>query len=576
MNILIHPSAIEQNPDILQTFDHYRIAPRGTPLTKQDHLIVGWNVRFAAAWALRNKPHTLEILVPNGQIYTPCVPGLRWQRVEGSVVLKSCLRDMQDRGCKLYKTMPANWTGTTWFSMREIKDLAVAANLGRISSDVLTQNHATHACCAPFIRSNMLWNRGRAPLGTHVVLPLRRESIRFNLLECLEIMPPNASVQVTIKDMPFDYVPRKYLLWLVCDGEFRFKKDGLVTEGQMTTAVETQGDKPNHLRESILHHLETTGTYRVECGKLVNPEWASPRGDFLAQTPEAILRIKSQCEKMDFETRDLETAFFSTFSYMENDKVIDAGTSIKIPFGAHGMPSWIKTKKTGNRSSEMPSHVLHGLSDYERTEKWIPAEEENYDWKPAPFSKLDLEEKHSRSLDSARLPYGKVFTIEWLFQLHTRLDIWVERDDYLFTASNLEMNKKDRDEMDWELREHALDLHRIKEEYLGVFSVLGSDMPREWGLKEKIQKAEMRQTKRQEPEDEVLEYLESEGRELVLEPAAPESAPESAPEREWSEALSWREVEKLRLRGSRGVRMSLKFAMTQAPCGDLEKRSLFA
>jgi hypothetical protein len=486
MATLVHPSALEQDGNILTQLKSYRIAPVGTPLNKGDTLIVGWEMRHKAARLLPDRLISVRVLNPCNE--DPCIltKGIAVERRDGEVLMQSYQKRAQDNGYRLFGCMPKNWKGKTWFSMGRLRDLArssYAYLLGFRTITTYTRDgeielDITSYCrpedCAAYVREGVTprykLSSNNMPVfktiedaksGNAVYTPetfhvLPNGQTVLTLKQCLEYLPHDTSVMGTIANWPYELIPRGYLEWLVSDGEIKDKI--------LSTALEG----PNSLRDSILSYLSETTVIKTYHGKLEEENRLRVIGN--CNDNPATRDIRKQFVKLDTETKDLEHRDFCTFGYWVKDTFVAAGTSSPIPFEAHGPATWLEPYD-GRRSVEsLPDHVKTGLTEFERREKWTPAERENYDWEPVRISS-----NFNRAL-------------EHLFSLHQRLDIWEQRHDFLLRRRELEMSERDQEDLDWEFKEHELEMSRIKVEYQGILSLHKDSIPPEWGIKERILK----------------------------------------------------------------------------------------
>ena len=561
---LIHENAVESATKIMTETKDWRIASKGTPITKNDTLIVSWEMRHTAAWAMQDADYKVTVLNPENLQWNPLVNGVTHRKENGTVKLQSIRKEILDEGCKLYYTLPPSWKGLVYLTQTNLRAIKNACDKGQIQEDLMLVNYCTPASCSDYVKTSMLRNKRyyerlfepldvndmyysksleeRNFLVKEKTLPLERGSIKFNLLECLNWLPEERSIQATVGGFPYSFVPRNYLIWLVSNGELPGGK-------LMETATEYKG---NSLRSSILYYLEKTKTYERFDGELVDKERVTRQGNWENSNPPDWAKVvNNQKTKIDFDPKDFEYRFFSTFSHMEGDKLIVSGTSGPSRWEAHGPAVWIETKKKrGNEFDTSLTHVNTGLTEFERTEKWMSCETENYDWIPATFSRLDIL-KRKAVFDA--MPKGKKYIegITKLFNLHNRLDIWLERKDYLDNQKALSRSESDTEKLNWEFKELNTEIDRITEEYTGVFYILGGDIPKPWGLMDRITKA--KETKEEEP--------------AVQEPEECTEVYEikSVKVKKKKKPISWEELEQLEVSKHSKTSYAIQFAKTQNP-----------
>jgi len=485
MATLVHPSAIEQDSTLLERLKKYRLAPVGTPLTKNDTLIVSWDYRHKAARLLPSRLITVIVLNPTNESPEITTKGVYVERRIGSVRMQSYQKRAHENGYRLFQTMPNTWGGKTWFNMGRIYDISRSAYAYLLDRRHATcTNHfgeeyerdITSYCrwqdCEPYDREGGIKRYKTSVQGTlvfktladaiagnamYTMEPLKTDAeyrVTFNLRQCLDYMPRDASVMATIANWPYELVPRGYLEWLVTDGE--------LDNGIMSTAL----PEPNALRDSILSFLSETTVYKMYFGTLEEEGKLKVIGNTNDNLETRDLR--KRWARMDTDEKDLAYRDFSTCGYWLKDTFIGAGTSSYIPFEAHGPATWLEAHDGKRDSESIPAHLKTGLTEFERQEKWTPTEKENYDWKPV---------RISTNLNKAT---------EHLFNLHQRLDLWEQRHDFLLRRTELEMRKLDRDELDWEFKEHELEMKRIKNEYVGILNLHKASIPASWGIKDRI------------------------------------------------------------------------------------------
>lgn len=486
MAILVHPSALEQDGNLLSTLPNYRLAPTGTPLQNNDTLYVGWDLRHKAAAILPDRLISVLVLNPKNLNPEITVKGVAVERRSGLVLLRSYEKRAKDNNYRLYGCMPNNWKGKTWFNISRIRDIARSSYAYLLEPRFITiqtregpvEKDITSYCrpqdCRPYLRKGRtpLYRltsqktpvfrspedvaQGKAVSSTETFTTLADESVVFTLRQCLDYLPHDASVMATIANWPYELVARNYLEWLVSDGDFR---DGIVS-----TAIE----QPNSLRDSILAYLSESTVFKMHHGTLREEGMPYVHGN--CQDNPVTRDLRKQFVKLDTEDKDLEHRDFCTFGYWVKDSFVAAGTSSPIPFEAHGPATWLEAHD-GRRSAEnLPDHVKTGLTEFERKEKWMPAERENYDWAPP---------RISGNLNKA---------LEHLFSLHQRLDLWEQRHDFLLRRRDLGMSERDRSDLDWEFKDHELEMSRIKREYMGILNLHKDNIPPAWGIKERILK----------------------------------------------------------------------------------------
>lgn len=541
----------------------WRVVCPGSPVTREDDLLVAWEERHKFARWAAERLNRVFILNPEQLDPRIRVRGVKVTEgtVSGTSLVRSTKRMMKDNGTEWFTTMPRSWNGRTWFKMRELVDISRTYD-----RHLLGTNHCRPVDCRMYTNPRMLRNKAyfvmesRDQMG-HVLNP-DYDGIAFTLLQCIERMPWDLSVMGTLKNMPFHRIPKGYLEWLVYDGDLG---DGKI----MDTAKPAKG---NSLRDSILHHLSSVEEYEMRNGSVeVKGSWLN-NGSWLQCGPTQ--EIRKQWERMDCDARDLEWNAFSTFGYWDVDKFVACGTSTPVQFEAHGPATWLTLGDRKVDEEAMPAHVTSGLTEFERREKWLPAESENYDWSPP----------------VAPSTYNKAVRV--LFDLHQRLDIWEQRHDHLLNRSELSMNERDKSEMDWEWKEHELELHRMKDMYIQILAKFRDQIPREWGMRVRFEKADQvasvknrviageiqdifemtRTTEFKEQEREADEYMvamtyqvkdwrEEKAKELRKRAAYASVTRVERP------AADWEAVSQIRTKesDSREMRHAIRFAKTQAP-----------
>jgi hypothetical protein len=454
--------------DFIEGYKHnpnwtYRVVTAGSPITKDDDLLVSWEQRHIYADWIRNKMNRVFVLNPDN-----CDPHIRSRgvrvdkyisnRMETHNVLRSYKRYMQDNKTELFTTMPRNWKGKTWFKIKDLVEISKTYD-----RHLLKTNHCRPIDCKHFVNPRMLRNKDYLKLESRdlagEVINKDYDGVAFTLLQCVERMPWDMSVMGTIRNMPYHRIPKAYLEWLVYDGE-------LDADRCMNTATHTHN---NNLRDSILFYLANDQDFEMRNGEVeLKGSWVNS-GSWLPDTSNR--KYVKQWERMDFENRDLEWSEFSTSGYWIKDQFVSCGTSCPISFEAHGPATWLMIGEGKVKEDELPEHVTTGLTDFERNEKWLPAETENYDWTPPEIPKT----------------YNKAVKV--LFDLHTRMDIWEQRHDHLLNHSDLCMSDRDREAMDWEWKEHELEMHRMKDMYLKILGLYKDKIPHEWGMRKRFEAA---------------------------------------------------------------------------------------
>lgn len=485
MATLVHPSAIEQDDKLLHRLKNYRLAPIGTPLTKNDTLIVSWDYRHKAATLLPNRMITVIALNPNNESPMITVKGVGVERRNGSIVMQSYEKRAQQNMYRLFKTMPKSWEGKTWFSLGKVYDISRTAYAYLLDTRYTTiinpfgeeyEKNITSYCrpvdCKPYVkegktlRYKLTANKtpifrsledavaGNAISTVEPFYTTEQGDVCFTLKQCLDYMPRDTSVMAGIANWPYELVPRGYLEWLVSDGD--------LGDSIMSTALVG----PNALRDSILAYLSETTVFKMYNGTLEEEGKLKVIGN--TNDNPVTRSLRKQHVKMDTEEKDLLHRDFCTFGYWKKDTFIPAGTSSYIPFEAHGPATWLEAHDGRRNAESLPKHLKTGLTEFERQEKWTPTEKENYDWKPV---------RISTNVNKA---------LEHLFNLHQRLDLWEQRHDFLLRRNELEMSERDREEMDWEFKEHELEMKRIKNEYVGILNLHKNSIPKAWGIKDRI------------------------------------------------------------------------------------------
>lgn len=485
MATLVHPSAIEQDSTLLERLKKYRLAPVGTPLTKNDTLIVSWDYRHKAASLLPSRMLTVIALNPTNESPMITTKGVHIERRTSTIFMQSYQKRAQVNQYRLFHTMPNTWGGKTWFNLNKIYDISRSSYAYLLDTRHATsinsfgeeyERNITSYCrwldCEPYVREkgiprykltgiNGPYFKSLADAmngnAVHTIEHLQTDEqgrVTFNLRQCLAYMPRDASVMASIANWPYELVPRGYLEWLVSDGD--------LGDSVMSTALEA----PNALRDSILSFLSETTHYKMYNGTLEEEGSLKVIGN---TNDNPLTRdIRKRWARMDTDEKDLAYRDFSTCGYWIKDTFIGAGTSSYIPFEAHGPATWLEPHE-GRRDAEgIPAHLKTGLTEFERQEKWTATEKENYDWKPV---------RISTNLNKAT---------EHLFNLHQRLDLWEQRHDFLLRRTELQMRELDRDELDWEFKEHELEMKRIKNEYVGILNLHKASIPATWGIKERI------------------------------------------------------------------------------------------
>lgn len=472
MALLISDSAMPKAgnllADFIEGYKHkpnwtYRVVTAGSPITKDDDLLVSWEQRHIYADWIKDKTNRVFVLNPNN-----CDPHIRTRgvrvdkyisnRMESHTVLRSYKRYMQDNKTELFTTMPRNWMGRTWFKIKDLVEISKTYD-----RHLLTTNHCRPVDCKHFVNPRMLKNRDYKLMQSRdlagEVINKDYDGVAFTLLQCVERMPWDMSVMGTLRNMPYHRIPKAYLEWLVYDGE-------LDADRCMNTATHTHN---NNLRDSILFYLANDEDFEMRNGELeFKGSWVNS-GSWLPDTSNR--EYVKQWERMDFEDRDLEWSEFSTSGYWVKDRFVSCGTSCPISFEAHGPATWLMIGEGKVKEDELPEHVTTGLTDFERNEKWLPAETENYDWTPPEIPKT----------------YNKAVKV--LFDLHTRMDIWEQRHDHLLNHSDLCMSDKDREAMNWEWKEHELEMDRMKDMYLKILGLYKDKIPHEWGMRKRFEAA---------------------------------------------------------------------------------------
>lgn len=599
MATLVHPSAIEQDDKLLERLKKYRLAPVGTPLTKNDTLIVSWDYRHKAASLLPSRMLTVIALNPTNESPMITTKGVHTERRVGSILMQSYQKRAQQNQYRLFQTMPNTWGGKTWFSMKKVNDIARSPYAYLLDTRHATctnyfgeeyERNITSYCrpvdCEPYVREGvtprykLTENKtpnfktltdaiaGNAVHTKESFYTDDKEKVCFNLRQCLDYMPRDASVMATIANWPYELVPRGYLEWLVSDGD--------LGDSIMSTAL----PGPNALRDSILSFLSETSVFKMYNGTLEEEGKLKVIGN--TKDNPMTRDIRKRWARMDTEEKDLAYRDFSTCGYWNKDTFIGAGTSSYIPFEAHGPATWLEAHDGKRDSESLPKHLKTGLTEFERQEKWTPTEKENYDWKPV---------RISSNINKAT---------DHLFNLHQRLDLWEQRHDFLLRRNELEMRELDRDELDWEFKEHELEIVRIKNEYVGILSQHKHSIPASWGIKDRIIKlrtvASYDARKMADLIEDMLEYASLEEQrseeeqtywilltQKVTEWREYKQELDEAKEKHRKEtrlirpALSWNMVEDLDLSKAdeaASLRWAIRFAKTQAPT--LNKRKYYA
>jgi hypothetical protein len=472
MALLISDSAMPKAgnllADFIEGYKHnpnwtYRVVTAGSPITKDDDLLVSWEQRHIYADWIRNKMNRVFVLNPDN-----CDPHIRSRgvrvdkyisnKMKTHTVLRSYKRYMQDNKTELFTTMPRNWKGRTWFKIKDLVEISKTYD-----RHLLKTNHCRPIDCKHFVNPRMLKNKDYLKLESRdlagEVINKDYDGVAFTLLQCVERMPWDMSVMGTLRNMPYHRIPKAYLEWLVYDGE-------LDADRCMNTATHTHN---NNLRDSILFYLANDQDFEMRNGEVeLKDSWVNS-GSWLPDTSNR--EYVKQWERMDFENRDLEWSEFSTSGYWVKDLFVSCGTSCPISFEAHGPATWLMIGEGKVKEDELPEHVTTGLTDFERNEKWLPAETENYDWTPPEIPKT----------------YNKAVKV--LFDLHTRMDIWEQRHDHLLNHSDLCMSDRDREAMDWEWKEHELEMDRMKDMYLKILGLYKDKIPHEWGMRKRFEAA---------------------------------------------------------------------------------------
>jgi len=603
MATLIHETALVQDPDRVRALESWRVATKGTPITPNDTLIVGWNYRHKAAESIHEKMHfPIVAWRPEGSTEPHGIVKREVSVTEGErcIALTSLRKRVYDNGSRLWYTMPARWPGRVWFKLSEVRHW----QHGRYGF-LLDQSYVRPEDSLPYLRSN--WNkiRGTVSMGNGRWLPKYavddNGDPRVTLRQCLELMPhEGTSVMGTVAEFPFEMVPRSYLLWLVTDGTYTYKRmvavDGhdnkyvpKIIEGQMNTARDTIG---NSLRQSILYYLDSTKLLtRRESGELVFEEDCQPRGSFRSE-PEVTRAVRKQKESMDFQPRDLEGRDFCTFGYWDVDDFVACGTSSKVRFESHGTPVWIEAEGRGD-SDAMPAHVQNGLAEWERKEKWQPVEKINLGWRPP-------RNRNGQVLTPPSLEKA----YERLFANHQRLERWNQSMDWF--CREFPRCRSDRDYQslmaDYDEHQHLLD--QIEVEYKAIYAGWRMHIPREWGMRHALEEARKRKayddvTKEQELGALLEQVISTESRvglkRTILKQmiAVSWKARKIRKEREQREkearerlsvirdsvpAIGWDGLKELRVpkEASKSFRNTLLFAKTQNPNSTNQRRRILA
>ena len=560
MALLIHESAMRMAPErIAKLTVPWRMVTRGSPVRREDTLVVGWDdLEKAAASITDETRHTIQVLLPEGhrgRVHT-LNRNVSISEANGCVVLRSLRKRVYDNGSRLWFTMPNTWPGRTWFRLSEVRHW----QYGRYSN-LLDESFVRPTDVMPYLRQTWSQIMGTQHMGNgrfqRKYAMDNNGNPKVTLRQCFELLPYDASVMATIAGFPFEMVPRSYLLWLVTDGRVQTRRNLVDIETVIETALEQLWEKdgrpkPNSLRDSILYYLDSTKLARcVRPGVVRYEEDENYEGDF-STDPECTRQIRKQSVTMDFQKQDLESRDFCTFGYWNVDTFVACGTSSHVRFENHGTPVWLEREGQSD-SDPMPAHLQNGLSEFERQEKWQPVEKINLGWRP-------LRDRRGMLVT----PYTLEQAYERLFANHQRLESWNLHMDWLCREWTKDRSERDMQALEEEWTEHRFLLEQISLEYKAIFKGWWQVLPREWGMKAALDKARERM-----PSKAVEVYEETrEETDRIVEEFMLSQAPKVAREqhlrkvRDECPALGWESMEILRV--PKGATVNLKHAILYA------------
>ena len=471
MAMLVHESAMIQNPERIKTLQNYRMVTNGAPLSDTDTLIVGWDLRHKAISLLTgNTRRYIHILrkTDDGTPHAIADANVHLTDAGTTIVARTVREFVKERLAQLYYTMPKNWTGRTWFKLSEVRNWHHYNHLLDTSRCTVKESkkHITKSA----YRNKAYYKN----IDGEIELTLR---------QAVEKMGYDKSVLATVNDFPFEVVPRNYLTWLICDGETR--------GGIMRTAIDEQG---NSLRESIIYYLDSTRTFKKVSGILTDPEKIVTQKTFLCGGYDVDRKHIKQWERMDCEPRDLESREFSTYGYWEKDTFIPCGTNGKVLWGSHGPATWIEKLDSKNEDSEKLNHVENGLSEWERTEKWIPENKIELGWRPA-----------RDNAGKPKAPKDYIEAYKKLFENKQRLETWNQRMDWFTTEWKKDRSETDTECLKQDFIEHEYLLKAIGIEYQTIYRSYKAVIPKEWGMKKDLEIAKGRRI--EELENDLLDQM---------------------------------------------------------------------
>jgi hypothetical protein len=530
MAILVHESAMMQNPERIKNMREYRMVTTGAPIGYNDTLIVGWDLRYKAIELLKNTARYIHIMrkfddetphqITNANIHLTDA---------GTTIVARTIKEfVKERKAQLYYTMPKNWTGRTWFKLSEVRNWHHYNHL-------LDTSRCTVKESKKYTSKNNYRNKSYYKnIDGKIELTLR---------QAIEKMGYNKSVLATVNDFPFEIVPRNYLTWLICDGKTK--------GGIMKTAIDEEG---NSLRESIIYYLDSTRIFKKINGIFVDEEKIVIQKSYLCGGYEGSRQYIKQWERMDCEPRDLESKEFSTYGYWKKDTFIPCGTNGKVIWGSHGPATWIEKLDSKNDDSERLEHVENGLSEWERTEKWIPENKINLGWRPA------------RDKDGKlKAPKDYIEAYKKLFENKQRLETWDQRMDWFTTEWKKGRSESDTEILKQDFIEHEYLLKSIELEYQTIYRSYKAVIPKEWGMKKDLEKAKSRRI--EELENDLLDQM------IHTEMIELQEMPVQEVKKKSGKAVDWKTLEEMTIprHYAKSVRIAIHSAKKQPPKLKLKK-----